>query len=131
LGVFVDRHFGSLKRVLLLAKDASDREVLLPLARHLSKAHNASIAILPLSLGENAPALDLGPVPEEANLLTSGDGVGVLRGYDFLFISYDTWGLLTEVRPEILQELPSTLIVRALERNADPLAIPATKNMFE
>lgn len=131
LGVFVDRHFGSLKRVLLLAKDATDREVLFPLARHLSKAHNASIAILPLSLGENAPALDLGPVPEEANLLTSGDGVGVLRGYDFLFISYDTWGLLTEVRPEILQELPSTLIVRALERNADPLAIPATKNMFE
>lgn len=131
LGVFVDRHYGAPKRILLLAKDSSDREHLLPFASNLASAHKASIAVLPLALGDNAPALALGSLPEEVHLLAAGDGVGVLRGYDFLFISYDTWELLTEVRPEILQELPSSLIIRPLETKNGPLSIPAAKNVFE
>ncbi len=131
LGVFVDRHFGSPKKILAICRNSYDAEHLIPYALRLAHAHNTPIALMPLALGDNAPAQPLGTIPEEILPLTPGDGVGVLRGYDFLFITYDTWSLLTEVRPEVLQELPSTLILRPLTPQKDSLSIPANQNVFE
>ena len=67
---------------------------------------------------------------------TEGDEVPVQvvetipMGVDFLMVSYATWQSISAECPEVLEQLPSTLIME-LKDSRDELRVPADRNLFE
>lgn len=114
LGVFVNRSFVRPKRILVI-EGKDDSQLLESLALNMATVNNARPFILPLTFDERETVtVDTQQAAEKGfAVLPAGDGVTEIPHYDFLFISYETWALLSELRPEVIDLLPSMLIVRA------------------
>ena len=118
VGVFVNRKFVKASNTLIVIHFAEDL-FLLNYADHLKQTTGSDLTILNLMSNE-AKDIDLvtqrlfeytelqhKAIVYNGNKLTQS----VLSAYNFMFISYNTWNLLSEVSNEELQKMPSTLIL--------------------
>ena len=118
VGVFINRNFGRADKVLLVLDSEQDLH-LLQYARILLKTTNGSIAILDRTTPENSGyenikkqlALFFESVPTANPLYESDFTSSLLNRYDFMLISYVTWNGVSENYKEVLQLMPSTLII--------------------
>lgn len=109
LGVFVNRRFSNPRRILVACSRKEDT-LLLPYAQNMASLNKGTVSLLPLLL-TNSDAAELSSPSASVHLLPpSKSGIEIAQ-YEFMFICYETWSLLTELRPEVLTNLPSVLIV--------------------
>ncbi len=109
LGVFVNRKFATPQRILVACNGAEDA-ALLPYAQNMASVNEGMVSVLPLQLTSTEVAAH-SHNSESITLLPPSKTGEEIAQYEFMFISYDTWTLLTELRPEVLANLPSVLIV--------------------
>lgn len=109
LGVFVNRKFTSPRRILVACHGKEDA-LLLPYAQNMATINKGTVSLLPLQLTSSDKGAE-GYSSLSVNLLLPSKSGEEISQYEFMFISYETWTLLTELRPEVLAHLPSVLIV--------------------
>lgn len=105
VGVFINRKFKRGGKVLLLM-DGMEDEVLLPYARSLSHNNESLLDILP-----RTEDLQITPFDGETILPASLPSSGLIRQYHFMLVSYRYWMRFANVSPEVIEHLPSTLIL--------------------
>ena len=130
VGIFVNRNFGKPSRIAIVV-GAEEAFSLLPYAQRMASFNKGRVVVLRLAaLWENEQAT----LP--AVYATEGDEVPVQvvetipMGVDFLMVSYATWQSISAECPEVLEQLPSTLIME-LKDSRDELRVPADRNLFE
>lgn len=108
VGIYVDNGQTPIAHPLVLMQRPEDQELLL-VAEQVTEHADSPITLMPLSSHIAKPATELSarvswvgePFAEQVDL----------RAYDFAFIAYDAWAALTPAQQELLQQLPSYLIL--------------------
>lgn len=131
VGVFVNRDFTKPGKILVGVGE-EETFSLLPFAQRMAETNGGSVTLFRFSALLDSEQEPLPAVYAESR----GLGIPVEIGdefpdkSDFLFISYATWQRLTSECPQLLEHLPSTLIME-LRNSEDTLRIPATSIPFE
>lgn len=131
VGVFVNRDFTKPGKILVGVGE-EETFSLLPFAQRMAETNGGSVTLFRFSALLDSEQEPLPAVYAESRRL----GIPVEIGdefpdkSDFLFISYATWQRLTSECPQLLEHLPSTLIME-LRNSEDTLRIPATSIPFE
>lgn len=131
VGVFVNRDFTKPDKILVGVGE-EETFSLLPFAQRMAETNGGSVTLFRFSALLDSEQEPLPAVYAESR----GLGIPVEIGdefpdkSDFLFISYATWQRLTSECPQLLEHLPSTLIME-LRNSEDTLRIPATSIPFE
>lgn len=131
VGVFVNRDFTKPGKILVGVGE-EETFSLLPFAQRMAETNGGSVTLFRFSALLDSEQAPLPAVYAESR----GLGIPVEIGdefpdkSDFLFISYATWQRLTSECPQLLEHLPSTLIME-LRNSEDTLRIPATSIPFE
>ncbi len=116
VGIFVDRDYKHPTNVLMLTDSTSDKK-LLPYARTFAQNAGAALSILPSNAGAEIPVdmlrsdetqLNYNPIPDAS----------VLQSYDFMIVSYDHWKRLMSDTTDLLNIIPSTVILNICQFNA-------------
>jgi Kef-type K+ transport system membrane component KefB len=119
VGIFVNRNFTRAERILLMINSSSDL-CLLNYARTLIQTTNGTVNVMNRSTS-NSPSNELikNEIDEfisqqrEAVLLPNQDIKRELfDGYNLMLISYASWNTLPAAYEKVLQNLPSTLIIK-------------------
>lgn len=131
VGVFVNRDFTKPGKILVGVGE-EETFSLLPFAQRMAETNGGSVTLFRFSALLDSEQEPLPAVYAESR----GLGIPVEIGdefpdkSDFLFISYATWQRLSSECPQLLEHLPSTLIME-LRNSEDTLRIPATSIPFE
>lgn len=131
VGVFVNRDFTKPGKILVGVGE-EETFSLLPFAQRMAETNGGSVTIFRFSALLDSEQEPLPAVYTESRGLDIPVEIGdeFPDKSDFLFISYATWQRLTSECPQLLEHLPSTLIME-LKNNEDTLRIPATSIPFE
>ena len=108
VGIYVDNGQTPIAHPLVLMQRPEDQELLL-VAEQVTERADSPITLMPLSSHLAKPATEL-----SARVSWSGETFAEqidLSAYDFAFIAYDAWAALTPAQQELLQQLPSYLIL--------------------
>ena len=108
VGIYVDNGQTPIAHPLVLMQRPEDRELLL-VAEQVSECADSPITLMPLSSHLAKPATELSACVSWSRE-TFAEQVD-LRAYDFALIAYDAWAALTPAQQELLQQLPSYLIL--------------------
>ena len=108
VGIYVDNGQTPIAHPLVLMQRPEDQKLLL-IAEQVTERADSPITLMPLSSHLAKPTTAL-----SARVSWSGESFAEqvdLSGYDFAFIAYDAWAALTPAQQELLQQLPSYLIL--------------------
>ena len=108
VGIYVDNGQTPIAHPLVLMQRPEDQELLL-IAEQVTEHADSPITLMPLSSHLAKPATEL-----SARVSWVGESFAEqvdLSAYDFAFIAYDAWAALTPAQQELLQQLPSYLIL--------------------
>ena len=108
VGIYVDNGQTPIAHPLVLMQRPEDQELLL-IAEQVTEHTDSPITLMPLSSHIAKPATEL-----SARVSWVGETFAEqvdLSAYDFAFIAYDAWAALTPAQQELLQQLPSYLIL--------------------
>lgn len=108
VGIYVDNGQTPIAHPLVLMQRPEDQELLL-VAEQVTQSADSPITLMPLSLHLAKPTAEL-----SARVSWSGETFAEqvdLSAYDFAFIAYDAWAALTPAQQELLEQLPSYLIL--------------------
>lgn len=108
VGIYVDNGQTPIAHPLVLMQRSEDQELLL-IAEQVTEHADSPITLMPLSSHLAKPATEL-----SARVSWGGEPFAEqvdLSAYDFAFIAYDAWAALTPAQQELLQQLPSYLIL--------------------
>ena len=108
VGIYVDNGQTPIAHPLVLMQRPEDRELLL-VAEQVSERADSPITLMPLSSHLAKPETELTDRVSWSRE-TFAEQVD-LSGYDFALIAYDAWAALTPAQQELLQQLPSYLIL--------------------
>lgn len=121
VGVLIARPFSTPKHIVVAISPHEQYNITSP-AKQMALATNGIVSILPLALPlntkyKNTLAPDnysIADVYKQEDLprLSMLDGNRWPAKCDFLFLSYETWNLLSEHAPKLIESLPPALIVR-------------------
>lgn len=112
VGVFVNRRFDVPKKILIISING-DEKALLPYAQNMAATNGATLDVLPIHLSSNDTLPSIENSSTYITVRTPSKTGEEIAEYDFMFISYDAWTLLTDVRPELITKIPSTLIINS------------------
>lgn len=131
VGVFVNRDFTKPGKILVGVGE-EETFSLLPFAQRMAETNGGSVTLFRFSALLDSEQEPLPTVYAESRGLDIPVEIGdeFPDKSDFLFISYATWQRLTSECPQLLEHLPSTLIME-LRNSEDTLRIPATSIPFE
>lgn len=131
VGVFVNRDFTKPDKILVGVGE-EETFSLLPFAQRMAETNGGSVTLFRFSALLDSEQEPLPTVYAESRGLDIPVEIGdeFPDKSDFLFISYATWQRLTSECPQLLEHLPSTLIME-LRNSEDTLRIPATSIPFE
>lgn len=131
VGVFVNRDFTKPGKILVGVGE-EETFSLLPFAQRMAETNGGSVTLFRFSALLDSEQETLPAVYAESRGLDIPVEIGdeFPDKSDFLFISYATWQRLTSECPQLLEHLPSTLIME-LRNSEDTLRIPATSIPFE
>jgi Kef-type K+ transport system membrane component KefB len=114
VGVFVNRDFVRATHILMIIASTDDL-FLLGYALTMQRCTHGQISLLDIRTDRNIPDPRLTAFPNEYNTILAEHSLTpetfTLNEYDFLFISYATWNVVSEQAKEALQSMPSTLIL--------------------
>lgn len=108
VGIYVDNGQTPIAHPLVLMQRPEDQELLL-VAEQVTQSADSPITLMPLSSHLAKPTAEL-----SARVSWSGETFAEqvdLSAYDFAFIAYDAWAALTPAQQELLEQLPSYLIL--------------------
>ena len=108
VGIYVDNGQTPIAHPLVLMQRPEDQELLL-VAEQVTQSADSPITLMPLSSHLAKPTTKL-----SARVSWSGETFAEqvdLSAYDFAFIAYDAWAALTPAQQELLEQLPSYLIL--------------------
>lgn len=108
VGIYVDNGQTPIAHPLVLMQRPEDQELLL-VAEQVTQSADSPITLMPLSSHLAKPTTEL-----SARVSWSGETFAEqvdLSAYDFAFIAYDAWAALTSAQQELLEQLPSYLIL--------------------
>lgn len=108
VGIYVDNGQTPIAHPLVLRQRPEDQKLLL-VAEQVTQSADSPITLMPLSLHLAKPTAEL-----SARVSWSGETFAEqvdLSAYDFAFIAYDAWAALTPAQQELLEQLPSYLIL--------------------
>lgn len=108
VGIYVDNGQTPIAHPLVLMQRPEDQKLLL-VAEQVTQSADSPITLMPLSLHLAKPTAEL-----SARVSWSGETFAEqvdLSAYDFAFIAYDAWAALTPAQQELLEQLPSYLIL--------------------
>ena len=108
VGIYVDNGQTPIAHPLVLMQRPEDQELLL-VAEQVTERADSPITLMPLSSHLAKPTTEL-----SARVSWSGESFTEqvdLSAYDFAIIAYDAWAALTPAQQELLQQLPSYLIL--------------------
>ena len=108
VGIYVDNGQTPIAHPLVLMQRPEDQELLL-VAEQVTQSADSPITLMPLSLHLAKPTTEL-----SARVSWSGETFAEqvnLNAYDFAFIAYDAWAALMPAQQELLEQLPSYLIL--------------------
>lgn len=108
VGIYVDNGQTPIAHPLVLMQRPEDQELLL-VAEQVTQSADSPITLMPLSSHLAKPTAEL-----SARVSWSGETFAEqvdLSAYDFAFIAYDAWATLTPAQQELLEQLPSYLIL--------------------
>ena len=108
VGIYVDNGQTPIAHPLVLMQRPEDQELLL-VAEQVTQSADSPITLMPLSSHLAKPTTGL-----SARVSWSGETFAEqvdLSAYDFAFIAYDAWAALTPAQQELLEQLPSYLIL--------------------
>lgn len=108
VGIYVDNGQTPIAHPLVLMQRPEDQELLL-VAEQVTQSADSPITLMPLSSHLAKPTAEL-----SARVSWSGETFAEqvdLSGYDFAFIAYDAWAALMPAQQELLEQLPSYLIL--------------------
>ena len=108
VGIYVDNGQTPIAHPLVLMQRPEDQELLL-VAEQVTQSADSPITLMPLSSHLAKPTAEL-----SARVSWSGETFAEqvdLSAYDFAFIAYDAWVALTSAQQELLEQLPSYLIL--------------------
>ena len=108
VGIYVDNGQTPIAHPLVLMQRAEDQELLL-VAEQVTQSADSPITLMPLSSHLAKPTTELSARVSWSRE-TFAEQVD-LSAYDFAFIAYDAWAALTPAQQELLQQLPSYLIL--------------------
>ena len=108
VGIYVDNGQTPIAHPLVLMQRPEDRELLL-VAEQVSERADSPITLMPLSSHLAKPETGLTDRVSWSRE-TFAEQVD-LSAYDFALIAYDAWAALTLAQQELLQQLPSYLIL--------------------
>ena len=130
VGIFVNRNFGKPSRIAIVI-GAKESFSLLPYAQRMASFNKGRVVVLRLAaLWENEQATLPAVYATEENEVPVQVVETIPMGVDFLMVSYATWQSISAECPEVLEQLPSTLIME-LKDSRDELRVPADRNLFE
>jgi hypothetical protein len=117
VGVFVNRDFEIADKVLVVLDQPSDVH-LLKYARNLVKSNQANISVLNVS---DLVEKDVRAMYKLQQYLTKYPSVRlmqekrltgeILSAHNFMLVTYETWNSMSEEEKDVLQQMPSTLII--------------------
>jgi Kef-type K+ transport system membrane component KefB len=117
VGVFVNRNFEKADRVLVVLDQPSDVH-LLRYARNLVKSNQADVSVLTVSdrVEKDARAMYklkqyLLKYPSVRMMDEAKLSKKMLSSHNFMLIVYETWNRISEEEKDVLQQMPSTLII--------------------
>jgi Kef-type K+ transport system membrane component KefB len=117
VGIFVNRDFKKADKVLVILDQPTD-VFLLKYARNLIKANQATISVFDASgqIGKDRRALYkieqyLIKYPPVKLLEKTALTEELLSSHNFMLIAYHAWNKISEEEKEVLQQMPSTLII--------------------
>lgn len=108
VGIYVDNGQTPIAHPLVLMQRPEDQELLL-VAEQVTQSADSPITLMTLSSHLAKPTTKL-----SARVSWSGETFAEqvdLSAYDFAFIAYDAWAALTPAQQELLEQLPSYLIL--------------------
>lgn len=108
VGIYVDNGQTPIAHPLVLMQRPEDQELLL-VAEQVTQSADSPITLMPLSSHLAKPTTEL-----SARVSWSGETFAEqvnLNAYDFAFIAYDAWAALMPAQQELLEQLPSYLIL--------------------
>ncbi len=108
VGIYVDNGQTPIAHPLVLRQRPEDQKLLL-VAEQVTQSADSPITLMPLSSHLAKPTAEL-----SARVSWSGETFAEqvdLSAYDFAFIAYDAWATLTPAQQELLEQLPSYLIL--------------------
>lgn len=108
VGIYVDNGQTPIAHPLVLMQRPEDQELLL-VAEQVTQSADSPITLMPLSSHLAKPTTEL-----SARVSWSGETFAEqvdLSAYDFALIAYDAWAALTPAQQELLEQLPSYLIL--------------------
>lgn len=108
VGIYVDNGQTPIAHPLVLMQRPEDQKLLL-VAEQVTQSADSPITLMPLSLHLAKPMAEL-----SARVSWSGETFAEqvdLSAYDFALIAYDAWAALTPAQQELLEQLPSYLIL--------------------
>lgn len=108
VGIYVDNGQTPIAHPLVLMQRPEDQKLLL-VAEQVTQSADSPITLMPLSSHLAKPTAEL-----SARVSWSGETFAEqvdLSAYDFAFIAYDAWAALTPAQQELLEQLPSYLIL--------------------
>ena len=108
VGIYVDNGQTPIAHPLVLMQRPEDQELLL-VAEQVTQSADSPITLMPLSSHLAKPTTEL-----SARVSWSGETFAEqvdLSAYDFAFIAYDAWAALMPAQQELLEQLPSYLIL--------------------
>ena len=108
VGIYVDNGQTPIAHPLVLMQRPEDQKLLL-VAEQVTQSADSPITLMPLSSHLAKPTTEL-----SARVSWSGETFAEqvdLSAYDFAFIAYDAWAALTSAQQELLEQLPSYLIL--------------------
>lgn len=109
VAVFVDRNYHTPNRILVLTDSLTDIS-LLPYARTIAENTGATLTIQPSHEGARIKETQLrtGETLLDDQPLPTPE---ILSQYDFMFVSYGYWKKLMAQKPNLLEAIPSTIIL--------------------
>jgi Kef-type K+ transport system membrane component KefB len=117
VGVFVNRDFETADKALLVLEHPSDVH-LLRYARNLVKFNQANVSIINLSEQIEKDVRSMYKLQQYLNkypsvrLVKEKQLTGeILSAHNFMLIAYETWNKISEDEKDVLQQMPSTLII--------------------
>ena len=108
VGIYVDNGQTPIAHPLVLMQRPEDQELLL-VAEQVTQSADSPITLMPLSSHLAKPMTELSARVSWSRE-TFAEQVD-LSAYDFAFIAYDAWAALTPAQQELLEQLPSYLIL--------------------